>query len=432
VIAIAIPISLLTYWPALDVGLLSDDFVLTRRALVGDLWPADWEYVRPFPLLLWRTMLDAIAPGWQATILHTVPVVLHGLNGWLVTHLAGAWGLARRDALTAGALFLVFPSNVEAVTWVAGTFDVLLTLCTLIAVRVWTGGADLSSRTGVVVLVALGLGLATKETAVVLPAMCAVAGAEGWRVIFDRRRAGLLLLGVLVVTIYALWRLAHGVPADMATLPDGYRLKELVSRPFASLVLPFHIGIPNVGLLIAASAVVWPVLVAHWTRAAHTPDRWRLALRVALWVLCAVWPVFTRFFVSPQLEGTRYLYLATAGWTVLLASALSSWNRVAQVVLLLGCAVLVRTHLGFWTDAATVRDRVLAAAQALPCRPERVEALPDVLAGAQVFRNGFADAVSAVVPEGPPCDVRWTGAAFERVSDLAPVAGATPPSDQSR
>jgi hypothetical protein len=58
--------------------------------------------------------------------------------------------------------------------------------------------------------------------------------------------------------------------------------------------------------------------------------------------------------------------------------------------------------------------------------------LPDVLAGAQVFRNGFADAVSAMVPEGPPCDVRWTGAAFEGVSDQGPVAGATPPSDQSR
>ena len=83
--------------------------------------------------MVWRALL-AIAPE-TAVALHAANVVLHGVNAFLVSRLAGAIGLSRGAALCAGALFLSYPAAVEAVAWPSGVQDVLMTTCVLVVLR---------------------------------------------------------------------------------------------------------------------------------------------------------------------------------------------------------------------------------------------------------------------------------------------------------
>ncbi len=49
---ILVGLALLIYWPAIRIGLLSDDFVLLSWVRRGDLMPPEWPHVRVLPFRL--------------------------------------------------------------------------------------------------------------------------------------------------------------------------------------------------------------------------------------------------------------------------------------------------------------------------------------------------------------------------------------------
>jgi len=119
----------------------------------------------------------------------------------------------------------------------------------------------------------------------------------------------------------------------------------------------------------------------------------------------------TFFFISPQLEGSRYLCLAECGWALLAADLIVAvTGRLPWRSLAFGCALAsavlvsvlsVAREVGVWTRAADLRDRVLADARAAIARQGCVEAtfvgVPDSVDGAYVFRNGFQEAMEPVI-----------------------------------
>ena len=127
-------------------------------------------------------------------------VVIHALNGLLVVELvrlrAGASGVerdaARRLGLATALLFALHPLQTEAVTYASGRSASLSTAFALASIVVWARGrakATAASATGagaaasgpataggglamrVVSPLLMGLGLAVKESAVVVPAI---------------------------------------------------------------------------------------------------------------------------------------------------------------------------------------------------------------------------------------------------------------------
>jgi hypothetical protein len=152
------------------------------------------------------------------------------------------------------------------------------------------------------------------------------------------------------------------------------------------------------------------------------------------WILIAIVPVFPIVMVLPDLQGSRYLYLATVGWAVLVVTLTRFVEQrlvrrimlFAIVGLLFLSATAVRLEVTAWKEAALVRDRVLHALRTdkrlESCSSVTLEALPDNVRGAYVFRNGAAEAVSAelrtgVVPSaGAECTFTWNAAAgaFDR------------------
>lgn len=380
--------ALLLYLPSLTVGMLSDDFVLLAAAEAGNLWPAGWQHVRPVPLALWA-LVTAFGAG--APVLHGLNLVLHGLTGYLTDSLGTELGVPARGAVVAGALFVAHPSAVEAVTWLSGIQDVLMAslvmgyLVAALRGRPWLAMACLVVAT------------LTKESAVCAPLLLLVLGIRR-QIPWTTLAASAAWAGAFAVT-----RL-YVKPADDFFEPvTGYFAKEFFVSLFGSLAMPFtRAQLWEHPWSFSALVLSLSLLMALAIVRLRDRDLWRTAALGAGWAFAAALPVYSYFHVSPDLQGSRYLYLPAVGWCLLLASAAfrvpHATGRVAILVLLAGWGAGTFAHQQRWRAAAAHRDVVLdraaAAALASGCGNSQFRSGPDSHAGAYVFRNGIGEAAA--------------------------------------
>ncbi len=419
--------ALCVYGPALQLGLLSDDYSLRAMAQSRGLGVGSGWFFRPIPIAVWRLLL---AFSNSAVPLHALNILLHGLNAFLVGALGVRLGMRRPAALVGATLFLTFPAAPEAVAWASGIQDVLLTTLALGAVIVAGGENQSGWRTaGACVLLVLGLG--TKETAICIPALIAICWLTPLRM-RHLREWRLYIALVAVAAAYSVFRAWIGLGKGYLVVPSRYFFKQLIAVAFGTLVTPWRSPMsPAARWLAFASVIALTLLLTHaflaWRR---TDVPFRRAARLALWVLAAVAPVFTYFFVNAQLEGSRYLYLAECGWALLAADLMrTAADRVRWRSLALACvagtAVLSSTitlerEIAVWRRAADLRDRVLAEARASiinnRCAAARFTHVPDSVVGAYVFRNGFREALGSPRDQATSttvgCDFTWNGDRF--------------------
>lgn len=195
------------YLPALGTGFTADDFfILARLKQLGGLdHPLGYfgaleffEYYRPLTFLshaldwqIWRT---------HPAGFHLTNVFLHAVNAMLV------FVLGRRldgstTGLVAGLLFALHPASHEAVYWISARFDLLATCLTLAALVLVCG----PPRGYLFGLLAFGLALLAKESALALPVMVGAYDVIIRRL--DWRRAARRLVPLfLVAAAYAVLR----------------------------------------------------------------------------------------------------------------------------------------------------------------------------------------------------------------------------------
>ena len=429
-------LALLLFAPSLSIGLLSDDFVLAARVSDGSYWSVGGtEFFRPGPHLLWHLVFETV--GRAPIYLHAINVVIHAANAILVAVIAARLGLRPTLAIGAGWLFLCIPSAVEPVVWASGIQDVLMTLgCLVFAVCVANRASPILQLTAVASLV---IGLLTKETAVVAPALAALLlwgrpgspnTVPGWP---------LLLTGAGLSTVYGLWRLiVTAVPPDYAVVPSRYFLKEFLVRPFAALAVPWSGSVLEQAAWLApvSAALVLVVLTVAALRLRARAELITL-IRLGVWVVVSVMPVYAYLSIADDMEGARYVYLGAVGWCLLLVVGVSvsfdatRAGRAAAAIVVGGTIIWwswgTRVQQAPWRQAAELRDRVLVAATDVlsqtTCRSATFDDLPDSVEGAFVFRNGFEEALAermdVEVPAGQPaadrCRFGWTGTAFVAV-----------------
>lgn len=420
--------SLVLYWPALSLGFLSDDFVLVDRAQRGqalDMSPGG--FWRPLPLWLFG-FLSRGGP----MLLHLLNVLLHGTNGWLVARIARSMALSPTAAIFSGFVFLTFPASVEPVAWCSGIQDVLMTTAVLAGLAIWGESWALKWRT-LVCLLALGVAVATKETGVVLPLLGLVvwSGRLPWK-----ENVAITVPLAVVAATYSAWRVLDlPLPDHYAHFPTRFIAKELLARSFGGLSVPYHSDLGMIGFATAlATGIVMPLLLAL-NAIIWRDDRqaFHASLRAALLVVAAVIPVYRYFHMAPDLEGSRYFYLPSAGWAILIvglsATGLSKLRvgRRTQVALgvlaVLAWATVVRVHLVPWTEAADLREETVREAMVVMaangCGPgSSFQDVPDSVRGAYVFRNGFPEVMSKLLPlTGAPCHLRWIEGSFTAVGN---------------
>jgi hypothetical protein len=397
----------LLYAPSVRVGLLSDDFVIARWAERFELVHLEATgFVRPgVPAFWWMLRL---LPGDFAAAAHAANILLHGVNAALVSLIALRMGLRRAEAAAAGVMFVLFPGLSEAVVWLSGVQDVLMTTLALAAVALAT--ADEPGRAGPVA--ASAAALLVKETAVAIPVLSALVifGRDGLRV--SRRQRSVLAALAAVTAIYVVARATAGLPSSFLAVSDWqYFAKQLIASSFAALGAPWtdDWGRMHAGLALLRAIVILALAAAALFSWRRGDAAFRAAAAGAGWVLAAVLPVFSLFYIGPQLEGARYLYLPAAGFVILLALLIGSVvdrvgprSKVAAVVLLtaaLAAPVLpaIRSDIGRWQAAAAIREdvleRVADQAERWACATFTAEGQADSVSGAYVFRHGLAEAL---------------------------------------
>ncbi|HEX9365425.1 MAG TPA: hypothetical protein VF921_02295 [Vicinamibacterales bacterium] len=415
------------YAGAVGVGLLSDDYVLRSWVLDGRLRGDGSPFLRPAALMLWRVVFLL---GGGAVVLHLLNVLLHITNTILAAHVAARLGLSRLGVLAATAVFLVWPTQVEPVVWAAGVFDVLSTTWMLLALLIWlTEPAFLSERLSVLAVCVLTvLSLLTKESAVALPALALVAVTPRLLEIVQSRRQIALLFSMVGLTLaYMGWRLWLNLPvAGTATL-TRYVMKEQLSRTFGTLAVPLSEATIQSHPAIACLAVA-TLIVLGTLSIVTSSQRSRgqvVAVQGLVWCVVAAAPTIGVLFIGPYLDGSRYLYLSALGWGLVIGGILDALSNrrslhrlgVAFVAgLVVVAAVEQRSRLADWRAAAAERDAILGAAIRLAdraqCGTTTARNLPPRFNGAQLFTNGFAEALREARPVATgsrPCQWTWTG-----------------------
>ena len=413
------------YWPALFVGLLSDDYVLFQRAAALDVSAVSSTLFRPVPLAAWALIVQT---GGGPVLLHLLNALLHGTNAYLSSVAIGEW-VSAKWSVFGGLLVVAAPLAPEAVAWCSGVFDLSATSLVLgaivIARRYAAGTPPAWVRLALIVL-SLGAVLC-KETAAIGPLLVLLSAWMGGRI----RRALLIDLAAVIVAIglYGGLRLAAN-PEPSLFAVSKYGIQRALFGAFGSLAVPFHVDVLAAARWIPVLAVT--LSLAIWTIFSTTRgSRRRLGLTAAglAWVLISILPVWPILVVPGDLQASRFLYLAATGWTaVLLVPASSIADRfprfafapamaIAILVAISGAAT--RIHLRPWQEAGHLRDRVLQAAAVNPqmreCANVAVSDAPDSVRGAYVFRNGLAESFRMTLgmievgsPSDAQCRFRWT------------------------
>lgn len=418
------------YWRALGVGLLSDDYVLRSWVLAGHLSWVDSQLARPVALALWRVVF---ALGGGAASLHLVNVALHVTNTILAGRLAARLGLGRPGVVVASIVFLLWPTQVEPVVWSAGVFDVLATTWMLGALLIcMRDGPILRRGLDVVLVCALAaLALFTKESAVALAFLALVAMVFRPAHRLGSPRQILLFISILCSTAaYMCWRVWAHLPVVGTSSVSRYVVKEHLSRTFSALALPFseqsiHAH-PLLAFLVAAGITV--LAAASLIQTDRRSRSHVVALKGMVWCVVASAPTIGLLFIGPYLDGSRYLYLAALGWGVALGGILEAlwdhrylrWAGIGFIAsLFVAAGVEQQQRLSDWQVAASERDRMITEASRLAterqCGSISVSNLPPRFNGAQLFNNGFAEAVRearATSISSRQCDWAWTGSAF--------------------
>jgi hypothetical protein len=420
----------------LRVSFVSDDFIFlyfVRHAGAADLWrvfapqPSDIPrggFYRPVGILLWSA-------GYWVGGLDPLPqrllaVGLHVANVVLVLALGRAVGLGGRAAAAGAAIFALFPTQAEAVSWLSGRFDLASLTFTLLYLLC---GIRDGLPAHLAALACLCLALGSKEAAVTAPALLLLLlavrspprGAEDARA---------LLVGLapsaLVVAAYLGLRL---------TIFGGLGGYVLNGRNFAESAGPLDYALAWWRFLPALLAPISPGLLLDTARAL-APGAWLLALAAAAlalgavarapigdppvapwralafgagWVAAASLPLASAD--SPNMitfEATRYGYLPSVGVALAIGAALAPGRqhppsaRAARFALLAGVLALSAATVAEtnqrWVRASASADSIVADLMTLyPDPPPQttfvLPNLPDNERGAYVFRNGAPEAL---------------------------------------
>lgn len=278
-----------------------------------DLSPLQW---RPLTFDLWLALDQLI--GDRPWLQHAVFALAGIANAWLLIRLLRKLGVSDAASLGAGAAFLWLPSVVYTHGWVATLADVIC-LGLLLGIALRLASRPGSAFVDAIVVVAMTLAaLASKESAVVFPALLlglAAAGVERRRILLAIALSGFCVAIYLALRWHALFGAPNSEPiyaTNLGAVP--MRWLEYFLFPFVPPLLECGVALQkSLARLVLAGALHTGVCLAL----ARIDWRWPVAY-LALFT-AALGPVLVL-----GASANHYAYLASAAVCTVVAVA---WPR---------------------------------------------------------------------------------------------------------
>jgi hypothetical protein len=355
--------------------------------------------------------------GLDAFSYHATMVLFNVVNASLVFFLGRALAAPPFVAPLAGFLFLVFGGHAEAITWIAGMADPLVTMCVLVMMLLFLGAlrAQRPVRFIVAIWVAFAAALLSKESAAMAPGIllaitCLAAPPDAHR---RRWRVLAMAVGGMIVVAALYLALRTSVLGFTFVRLEGLGTNQHViamSRAFFIRAflpqgeLALTVFIYRLEVLVGIPLVV--VLLWGLSRATLKP----LAL-VALCIGFALAPVLPLSISLGTPESERLIYMASAFamlwlvWFIALATQRTRVLVAIVAVLAVGNLVALRRINQSWEEAAGLIQTALPTfaevirTHGRPGRPVVFLNVPDNVRGAYVFRRGFHEALRLAAPD---------------------------------
>lgn len=356
---VLISVILAVYYPALlsgihpidDPGLLG--FYSTSPSISTVLLPGNNYYYRP--VVEFSYYLDNRFWGMEPGTMHLENILLHCVNSLLLFFLARRilvknGSKSHLFPLLAALLFAMHPVNVEAVAWIAGRTDPLLTLFVLSATYFWLCWIEEPRWQHVsAALLLFSAAVLTKETALVFGAVAFLLALAwpGSATVRQRLLAvGIIISPVFLMVIFALYfksgtsglsRFMAG--ANLEVMQSAWQALTALGFYIRKLIVPFPLNFaitsvhPANGLIgVAFIPVLWWVLRKFRQSGV-------LLASAAILILPAVLIAVKQVAWTPYAE--RYLYLSTAFFAVGLASGCQTLYRKYPAILLSSLVLLI-------------------------------------------------------------------------------------------
>lgn len=397
-------VALLTYAPALRTGFVWDDaFQVQRnpwirdpgqlgqaftRDLAGFLPGYETSYYRPLVHVLHAAVFAAGGP--EPWAFHLANLLLHAAAGVCLFLLLARWTSSVGPPLLAALLFAVHPIHTEPVIWITGVIEVAYSLLVLIALLALTSGRR---RWWAAVPPLLALALLWKEPAAALvPIAAGLLAARGD--LASHRRASTALMAAMGVTVagYLALRLdalggftartqnairvgpVDGTLTAVALIGDYAR--HLVAPVNLTVVHDLAVVSTPLDARFALGALALAALCLAGWRARRNPELLLAPMLLGLPLLPALYVPALR----DSLFAERYLYLPSAGATILVAFGLrraagTRWTALSRAAVVIAIAASAaatvrrteawRSDLSLWTDAVEKAPRSAVAHESL-------------------------------------------------------------------
>lgn len=308
----------------------------------GDYTRSPANYYRPLHMAAYA--LVAAVFGKSPLAFHLLNLALAVLAAWLVFCLSRHW-CSPGVSWLAAVLFLIHPTHVEAVAWIAALPELLAAVLVLSGLllhlrRAWRPW-DYALGAGVLLA-----GLLARENAVVLPALALAADLllperkPLWRSerLWLRYAAyGAAALAYLVArrAVLGYWITAPGPAYPLAGSIYFLNVLWVLAQYGWFLLAPppysgFHVFHP----ILSWADFRWPaaaagLALAGWLALA-VGRRQRAWAFFCGWVLLALLPFLHFRALGDNLVAERYLYLGSAGFAVLVAAGLAYLGRAER------------------------------------------------------------------------------------------------------
>jgi 4-amino-4-deoxy-L-arabinose transferase-like glycosyltransferase len=410
------------YAGILNTFFVADDFsyldaIQTSNSPAVIFSPLAERYFRPSVVLVYY--LNYQLAGLDSWTYHLSVVLMNACNAWLVFLLGSRLSPARHPIVPAlaGLLFLVFGGHAEAVTWIGGMADPLVTLCVLAALLLFLLSLD-SARPRWLLIgswAAFAAALFSKESAAVFPGLALVLGVLSRPALPDRATVRRIVIGLsvpvlLLVTYFLLRKAVLGFTFVMLEgLGTNTNLLEMTRIFVLRSFLPQG---PLLSTVVNNKLDMWVllplVLILAWF--VKRRDFRPLAL-LGLCFAGALAPVLPLSIAIATPESERLIYMASAFACLLVVWFLDAALRrpwLVAAIVLVCCAghvaALQRINRN-WQEAALVVQETLTTFAQTMREHGRVGSavyvlnVPDDVRGAYVFRRGFHEALRVAAPD---------------------------------
>lgn len=252
-------------------------------------------------------------------------------------------------ALFSSALFALYPLHPEAVAWITGRVDSIVTAFCTAAVYFYIDWRQSKKSFALCLsIAAMILGLLSKEMAITLPAVFLwvemVYGAR-WtnapgglislakRCIISTLPFWILLAAYFVLRLFALGTFVGGYDDSLFFISDKREFIAGWLRALTTLFVPLNRNLMGSHHIVSK---LWPALLAVsaallGTNLVRSMDVRRHALFLLGWFALCLIPVYKLFNIAPDLQGSRLAYLATVPLCMLLALCVYPMSKSIKI-----------------------------------------------------------------------------------------------------